>query len=172
MTPILSVDIFSKDRRHRMDFHAAGEADIAAFFGFFGTVDGRQITTQAVQRATPALKEGVADFCVARRASAPQLGAFAKLIAGLADGEAFVFVPARNWTSAEAADLEMLVGRSNGAVTEADVASMNHAFGRVLTEYNLFVAPNRPTHADWQQAGGPAQLSVLPAHQGGRCPLR
>jgi hypothetical protein len=63
MTPIFSVDFFSEGQRHRMDIYAAGEADIPAFFGLFGTVGGGQITTQAVQRATPALKAGVADFC-------------------------------------------------------------------------------------------------------------
>ena len=154
MTPIFSVDFFSEGRRHRMDVHAAGEADVAAFFGLFGTVEGGQITTQAVQRATPALKAGIAEFCVARRADAPQLGAFAKLIAGLADGEAFVVVPARDWTSAEAADLEMLVGWANGTVTEADIAGFGRAFGRVLTEYNLYVArTDRRTQIGNRQVG-------------------
>jgi hypothetical protein len=79
---------------------------------------------------------------------------FAKLIAGLADGEAFVIVPARDWTSAEAAHLEMLVGWSNGTVTQADIVGVGHTFGRVLTEYDLFVArTNRRTQIGNKQVG-------------------
>ncbi|WP_099182553.1 hypothetical protein [Gluconobacter frateurii] len=138
--PLFSVDIFTKDRHHRLDFHVCGESDIVAFFGIFGTVQDGKINTEAVQRATPVLKTAIANFCAERRAHAPQLGAFIKLIGGLADDEGFVVVPAREWTSAQISVFEMLVGWSNGTVKEEDITKHEQLFGGLLSKYNCCVA--------------------------------
>ncbi|MFT8815559.1 hypothetical protein [Acetobacter fabarum] len=138
--PRFSVDFFTTNRQHRLDFHACGEADLAAFFGIFAKVEDREIKMEILQRATPALKAAIANFCAERRTQVPQLGAFAKLMRALADNEGFVVVPAREWTSAQTVVFEMLVGWSNGTVKEEDIAKHEQLFGLLLSKYNCCVA--------------------------------
>ena len=145
MGSMFSVEYLTARRRGRLEFHVAGEADIVAFFGLFGTVEGRRIKTAGIQRATPELKSRVAAFCAARRRQAPQLGAFAKLIADLAQDEAFLILPTGDRTSREVAHLEMLVGWANGEVSVSEIEEFDRSFGRVLEEYDV-INPGTDRH--------------------------
>jgi hypothetical protein len=134
---MLSVEYLTAGRRGRLDIHAAGEADVVEFFCIFGTVEGSQIKTEAIQRATPELKERLATFCAPRLRQAPQLSAFKKIIGDLRPNEAFLILPAEQRTSAEIALLEMMVGWANGEVGAEEMEGFGRLFGLTLAEYDL-----------------------------------
>jgi len=138
--PLFSIDIFTKDRQHRLCFDNAGESDVVPFLKIFGTVEGGKINVAAIQRATPVLKAAVENFCAERRERFAQLGAFTKLIGDLADGEGFVVCPAKEWTSEEIVQIEMAVGWSNGTVKKEEFGEHEQLFGRLLSNYDTRVA--------------------------------
>ena len=134
---MLSVEYLTAERRGWLDIRAAGEADVVEFFRIFGTVKDNQITTEAIQRATPELKERLAAFCAPRLRQAPKLAAFKKIIGDLRPNEAFLVLPAGQRTSAEIAWLEMVVRWANGEMGVEEMENYDRLFGLTLAEYDL-----------------------------------
>lgn len=111
---------------------------VQQIIAIFGTVEGNNVSFDAVQKATPALKAAL-DALVNQHAGAvPQLHRVKKFIAALADNEHFLILPGRPETTAGKLECERLLHQQNNPDAVDNWANGGEAlFGLLLKRYNM-----------------------------------
>lgn len=144
----LSLILMSENNGAELQLHYTVEAAhaVSELLSVFGEVEGGQASIDAVQSATVALKQSLANLVAKYSSVAPQLHKLKKFVHGLRDDEYFLLLPEKAASTAEQVARERLVYRLNHPDEQDDADGVDDLFGALLARYDM-LSPrtDRPT---------------------------
>ena len=120
----------------RSRYSLAGAVSVHEIIAVLGTVDGSDVNIDAVQLASPRLKDTISNLVLKHGAAVIPLNKLKKIVGSLQDGEHFLLLPAQPNTTADRWQVERFLHRLNNPSEQADDAG-NELFGPLLAIYDM-----------------------------------
>ena len=135
----LSLFLMSESNGAELQLHYTVEAAdaVSEVLSVFGKVEGGQASIDAVQPATVALKQSLANLVAKHSSVAPQLHKLKKFVHALRDDEYFLLLPEKAASTTEQLERERLVYRLNHPDEQDDSDGMRDLFEALLTSYDM-----------------------------------